>query len=357
VIPWRLQVTGLEHLGRFRFVVVPFVMTACAGLTQLEAARDAQAEGDEARSQAMYKNAEASYRRAVELYEQTPSRDPDEYAEALHSLSRGLNTLCRGDEARDVVLRGERVVSSIKPPHDAKAMFIYQRAWIAAFEGDFALARAEAERALSVTTVRGALREVGSFIADVEEERGNFSEAAKWLARALADTSENGTKAQRQMAFYTLEGQALRLHHAYNISGLASEARSVAASYGIVTARAGRAWPSAGEWVVPAGACGGFEKGDSPYHALDDTPLLAREIGDCLGDWPQGGQVLIKLLFSAEGRVLAAEGAAIDIDRDRLECACLAAMHATLPPAGRGYRSRHVEGVSPGGLQPDYRGM
>jgi hypothetical protein len=52
----------------------------------------------------------------------------------------------------------------------------------------------------------------------------------------------------------------------------------------------------------------------------------------------------------------AVEGAAIDLEREQLECACRTATQAKLPPVGQGFRSRHFEGHT-SGFNPDYRGM
>ena len=159
------------------------------------------------------------------------------------------------------------------------------------------------------------------------------------------------------MAFFHPDGTALRLHHAYSIAGANEDADALTKQWKLITVRVGARWPSPNDWVIPAGACGGLPAGASPYDALEDTPGLAGEIGNCFGRVNAATTRLsINLLFSAEGRVLSAQCSGIDLELEQLDCACRTVRQAKMPPIDRGYRARRWEG-SGSGLQPDYRGL
>jgi len=322
------------------------------------------ADGNEAGPAGQLAKAESRYRYAAELYDKDPNSDPEEHATALFELARTLNLRCGTDEALEVLSRGQHILETTgRQSPFLVAKFAYARGWIGAFSGDFAMARTETERAWGISgslpgeMQRAALPELGAFMADVEEERGNFQEAVKWLERILTYMSKDYTRPDLPLPFFYAEGVALRLHHAYRIAGATTQARSLATRYGITTARAGVSWPTAPEWVIPAGACGGLARGDSPYAALDDTPELTGQIRNCfVKAASKKARVLLSLLFSPEGRVLAVEGAAVDLDREAVECASRTAMQAKMPPAGRGFRSRHLEADALN-VNADYRGL
>jgi tetratricopeptide (TPR) repeat protein len=320
------------------------------------------AEGKEAKNNLDV--AEAAYRRAVRLYDLSPESEPAELAEALLSLARVLNVRCRNDDALKALSRGESVLDPVK--HSSPlllARFSFRRAWIAAFVGNFVSARAEAEvtlertRRLPKELQPELLSELGAFIADIEEERGRFNEAAAWLERIRKHVSENEMPSDKRMAFFHPDGVALRLHHSYRIAGANEEADALAKQWKIISVRVGERWPSSNAWVVPAGACGGLPNGSSPYDALDDTPELDREMSNCFGRVESpAARLSINVLFSADGRVLSAQCSGIDLDREQIDCACRTVRQAKLPPIDRGYRSRRLEATG-SGAQPDYRGL
>jgi hypothetical protein len=229
--------------------------------------------------------------------------------------------------------------------------------WVAAYGGDLESSVAHAEDALRhFAGTPAASHEIGAFVADVEESRGNFSAAAKRYETILAAMSEGYTPPGPELPFFYPESIALRLHHTYSISGATSAAAALAARYGVVTARVGIAWPPESEWIVAGGVCTGVAPGRLPY-SLDDSPELVEQAENCVNQDQNDRRVLVSLLFSPDGKVLAAEGAAIQVDRDRLECACRTAMQAKLYAIGEGLRSRHLESLPNRHWQTDYRGM
>lgn len=337
-------------------------VAACFKSAPIDDARRAMAEGKEAKNNLDV--AEAAYRRAVRLYDVSPESEPAERAEALLALARILNVQCRNGDALETLARGESVLNPVKHPSPLLlARFSFRRAWIAAFTGDFARARAEAEIALEKSRLLPKdlqpelLSELGAFIADIEEERGRFHEAIIWLEHTRKHVSDGDLPSDNPMAFFHPDGVALRLHHAYSIAEANEEADALAKQWKLITVRVGGRWPSSNDWVVPAGACGGLPAGSSPYNALDDTPELNGEIGNCFGRVQSStARLSINLLFSAEGHVLSAHCSGIDLSREQIDCACRTARQAKMPPIDRGYRSRRWEATG-SGTQPDYRGL
>lgn len=303
--------------------------------------------------------AEGFYRAALRLEEASADRDPRAYAETVLALASTLIRVCRLQEASAVLTPGESLMGPTAAGTDLlAARFAMSKALIAAYGGDFAAARTAAERALrSASAIPGALPELGVFIADVAEDQGDFDAAAKWDETVLSRMPSGPAEGEPSLPFFYPGGVALRLHHAYAIAGRSADARALEQRYTIVTARAGGAWLPVSDWKAGNGVCDGFPKGLKITDSFEDTPGLLEQFEHCVGPGRHEGlRVLVNLLFSPQGKVIAAAGAAINLDRDRLECACRSTLQATLPSVGYGYRSRHLEAQETS-INRDNRGM